>query len=400
MNLDLLGRNALLSLCAAAVGVVTPIGLSYALLYLGFGYGALETFIVGAALSTTSVGTTFVVLKGATTADVDFSGTRVGIVLVSAALFDDICGLVMISVIENLAGISGGESLSIGWVVGRPIVASLALGVVPALIAMFAFLPLHQRYFQIWLCKTGYGAFITIEAAVLSAFLAIARYTGASLLFGAFMAGTFLGVLSGSASSSVTPESAPVNACPEDPPTFAGAFAMFISGPMRFIFQPLFFSSIGSSIPFKNLWTGEAIWKGVTFSLLMFIGKAAVSICIPLRDLLDALQNPKARLGVEMSKDNWPSPALLGCAMVARGEIGLLIIQTGLNRTPFLSKEAFSTAVWAIVLNTIVGPLLVGILVRTHHRKIAHNPRWGLQDGETVSVSQEERRSVDGDGIR
>jgi Kef-type K+ transport system membrane component KefB len=40
----------------AATGVCFPIGLSYLLLYLGFDYGAVETFIIGAALSATSLG--------------------------------------------------------------------------------------------------------------------------------------------------------------------------------------------------------------------------------------------------------------------------------------------------------------------------------------------------------
>lgn len=40
----------------AATGVLFPIGLSYLLLYLGFGYGPVETFIIGAALSATSLG--------------------------------------------------------------------------------------------------------------------------------------------------------------------------------------------------------------------------------------------------------------------------------------------------------------------------------------------------------
>ena len=55
----------------------------------------METFIIGAALSATSLGTTFVVMSGANTG-LDFVQTRVGIVLVSAALIDDIVGLIMV----------------------------------------------------------------------------------------------------------------------------------------------------------------------------------------------------------------------------------------------------------------------------------------------------------------
>lgn len=56
-RLDLLKKNLVLSNLAAATGVCFPIGLSYLLLYLGYGYGAVETFIIGAALSATSLGT-------------------------------------------------------------------------------------------------------------------------------------------------------------------------------------------------------------------------------------------------------------------------------------------------------------------------------------------------------
>jgi Kef-type K+ transport system membrane component KefB len=92
--LDLLKANFGLSAIAATIGVLAPIGLTYLLLYVGFGYGAIETFIVGAALSVTSLGTTFVVL-GKSSKEISFADTRVGTVLVSAAVFDDVSGLVM-----------------------------------------------------------------------------------------------------------------------------------------------------------------------------------------------------------------------------------------------------------------------------------------------------------------
>ena len=93
-RLDLLKANFTLSICGAATGVLCPIGFSYLLLYLGFGYGAVETFIIGAALSATSLGTTFAVISSASK-DVDLSQTKVGAVLVSAAVIDDVTGLVM-----------------------------------------------------------------------------------------------------------------------------------------------------------------------------------------------------------------------------------------------------------------------------------------------------------------
>lgn len=40
-RVDLLKQNFTLSMVGAATGVLFPIGLSYLLLYLGFGYGLL-----------------------------------------------------------------------------------------------------------------------------------------------------------------------------------------------------------------------------------------------------------------------------------------------------------------------------------------------------------------------
>ena len=80
-------------------------------------------------------------------------------------------------------------------------------------------------------------------------------------------------------------------------------------------------------------------------------------------------------------------------AMVARGEIGLLIIQVGLNETPYLSEAAFVTAAWAIILNTIIGPVSVGLLIRWQGRAVYEDEAWGLQEKEVElgSVRGEKR---------
>ena len=64
-QIDLLKANLALSVLGAATGVIFLIAFSYIILHLGFGYGAVETFIISAALSTTSLGTTFAVISSA-----------------------------------------------------------------------------------------------------------------------------------------------------------------------------------------------------------------------------------------------------------------------------------------------------------------------------------------------
>lgn len=79
------------------------------------------------------------------------------------------------------------------------------------------------------------------------------------------------------------------------------------------------------------------------------------------------------------------SAALLGGAMVARGEIGLLIVQIGYNSTSYVTDTGFYIAVWAILLNTIIGPMMVGLLIKFKAKSIARSP-WGT----TASDGHEE----------
>jgi hypothetical protein len=79
---------------------------------------------------------------------------------------------------------------------------------------------------------------------------------------------------------------------------------------------------------------------------------------------------------------------LLGSAMVARGEIGLLIIEIGYNETSYVSEEGFITAIWAILLNTIVGPVVVGCLVKFYGKKIGEG-EWGLQRIATTRTEED-----------
>lgn len=175
----------------AGTGVIFPIGLSYLLLYLGFGFDATECFIIGASLSATSLGTTFAVIAGASE-DVDLSQTRVGAVLVSVAVVDDITGLVMLSVIHDLEGLSEPGNVGLGWLIGRPIVASVAMAILTPILTKWFFAPLFRKHIEPNFYPAVHVLNIIMMIIVLCAFISIAAYAGTSVLFGAFLAGTFL----------------------------------------------------------------------------------------------------------------------------------------------------------------------------------------------------------------
>lgn len=74
-----------------------------------------------------------------------------------------------------------------------------------------------------------------------------------------------------------------------------------------------------------------------------------------------------------------PVSALLGSAMVARGEISLLILNLAREASPrLMPDDLFYIAIWATLLCTIVGPLTVGIIVKRMQRHEKSLPvEWG-----------------------
>ncbi|KAK4183966.1 putative Na(+)/H(+) antiporter [Podospora australis] len=398
IRLDLLRQNLFLSVIAALLGILTPIALSFALLYAGFGHTPLEAFIVGTALCSTSLGTTFVVINSASK-ETDFSQTRIGTVLISAAVFDDVCGLVLVSVIHQLRGIADGPG-DLGWIIGRPILASGLLAVLTPVIAKLVAGPLFRRHGEGLMARFKHVSNILLMVLVLCAFLAISAYAGASMLFGAFLAGTFLSSLPSQVHKGpfVVTSKQEGEDTPGKTPTFIHSFEHYIGSAQQYVLQPLFFASIGFAIPFLDLWTGEMIWKGLVLTVLMVFSKLIVGIVVPIWDIIHLkFQKPSSEKATirQVMAAGWAPATLLGMAMVARGEIGLLIIQIGLNETPYLTKEAFLIGVWAIVLNTIIGPVSVGVLLKRVGTRIANDKEWGIQikrqetDVESVVTMQQ-----------
>lgn len=78
--------NLTLASGVAATGIALPIGLSYVLLLLADAT-PLQAFAAGAALCSTSLGTTFTVMQTS-----GLSTTRMGVVLTTAAMLDDVVG--------------------------------------------------------------------------------------------------------------------------------------------------------------------------------------------------------------------------------------------------------------------------------------------------------------------
>lgn len=117
--------------------------------------------------------------------------------------------------------------------------------------------------------------------------------------------------------------------------------------------------------------------KSRSTTLLLMFSQMIVGSWVPLWSLFG--KAGKTEKGKGDYRSGLLPGVLLGSAMVARGEIGLLIVQIGFNETNYVTKEGLDIAIWAILLNTIIGPVVVGLLIKFKGSLLAGGP-WGTKE--------------------
>lgn len=197
-----------------------------------------------------------------------------------------------------------------------------------------------------------------------------------------------------------------------DAKSFAQTYNHCIEQVQLYILRPLFFASIGYAIPIRSLFSGRIVWQGICYTLIGVFSKLICGVFVMLSHTFTQWRRSKARMpkaflrkkavSSAQAKDAQPSQAtptfppstnlekpstpsllpvsaLLGSAMVARGEISLLILNLAREASPALMPDnLFYIAIWATLLCTIIGPLTVGIIVKRMKRTDKALPaEWG-----------------------
>lgn len=355
-SLDALLQMLPLSICVALTGLLTPIALSF-ILTPAFGFPLIHSFAAGAALSSTSLGTILTVLQPRVIG-FDIRQSKLGVVLLSAAVMDDVVAFIFAKLLSIVgSGSTGGNELGDG--IGRVIGVTVGLAVVALPVSRWILKPVYDRLMarkSRWADKSwgGQGLILMIMAVLFIGMIAAAGYGGTSPLYGVYLAGLITSYLSrkqkelpttvdststeseeniddstrtqSNSASGVamkpipTPPNKPHSIKSEHDPeeaSFIATFETYLYPVMTFLLLPLFFGSIGYSIPFVALWTGENIWKGIVYAILMIFAKAICGIWL----LIWPIRVDGNRVAVGKG---WRAALFLGLAMVARGEIGLL----------------------------------------------------------------------------
>ncbi len=292
----------------AVVGVLLPFAFGYVAL-TAMGVGRLAAIVCAAALTATSIGISTRVL-----AELGFLQTEEGRVVLGAAVLDDIIGLVILSVIATFAagaaitttGIIRTSALAFGFVV----IALLAGGFVVG--------PLFHAAKRLRSPTT-----IAVLGLILAFSLAaLAGLLGSAIIVGAFVAGVLLNGIKQR----------------EEIQVFAA--------PIGSLLTPLFFASVGASVDLRALAEPRTVVIALVLLAAGVIGKL-IAAYVPV-----------------WFKGN---KALIGTAMLPRGEVELIVAQTGLA-IGALDASLFGAITLMVLLTTLLAPPLIRGVAKRDNR--------------------------------
>ena len=307
-DLRSLAREGGTATVVAVVGVVLPFAIGFAALS-AMGVGQLAAIVCAAALTATSIGISTRVL-----AELGFLHTAEGRVVLAAAVLDDIIGLVILSVIATFAA---GVAITTTGIV-RTAAVAFGFVVVSLLVGSYVVPPLFRAAKALRSPTT-----IAVTALVFAfAMAALAGLLGSAVIVGAFVAGVLL------------------NGIPERNEVLEFA------APIGTLLTPIFFASVGASVDLRALVEPRTLLITVVLLAAGVVGKL-IAAYVPI-----------------WFKGN---KALIGTAMLPRGEVELIVAQTGLA-IGALDASLFGAITIMVVLTTLLSPPLIKAVARRDPR--------------------------------
>ena len=306
-DIDKLKKSGLKALIIAMAGVTVPLILG-TLLYMGFyGFAApgtsefIQAVFIGTILPATSVSITVQALK-----ELGKVSTEVGTAIMSAAIIDDVIGIVVLTAVLGLKD----PSANLGAVCIKTL-AFFALSVVVGVI-IFRIMKIVDRRWP----HTRRIPIIGMSLAFIMAYVAD-RYFGVADITGAYVAGIILSSLDDSAYIDRK---------------------MDISSYM--IFGPVFFASVGLQ---TNLRTVDMtiLAFSAAFGAVGLLGK--VIGCGLVSKLLRFNNSDSLKIGI---------------GMMTRGEVALIVAQRGL-KAGIIDSRFFTAVILLIVISSILTPVLL-----------------------------------------
>ena len=316
-DIDKLKRSGIKATIIACIGVLVPLigGTILYMCFYGFAsYGTVrfvEAVFIGTILTATSVSITVQVLK-----ELGKVSTDVGTTIMSAAIIDDVLGIVVLTAVLSLKN----PEANLGMVCIKT-AAFFALSLVVGIVIFKVMQVIDRRW-----PHTRRIPIMGMALAFVLAYVAD-KYFGVADITGAYVAGIILSSLDDSAYIDRK---------------------MDISSYM--LFGPIFFASVGLQTNLKTV-DMSILTFSIGFVLVGLLGK--VIGCGLISKLLKYNNSDSLKIGV---------------GMMTRGEVALIVAQRGL-KAGIMDSKYFTSVILLIVVSSILTPVILKAIYASDEKK-------------------------------
>ena len=330
-NLNTIKSSGKSSLLVTLMGVIVPLGLGFLVAGLFNGFNNVHSnLFYGVILTATSVSVTVATLK-----EMNRLSGKVGTIIISAAILDDIVGVVVLSVVLSLSGVSA-SSNTIGSLITNNAENLGILAVILDVVLFFIFViavgvGMHY-FFKILNKRKPHTRRIPLFGLAFCFIMAWASETlfGIAEITGAYFAGLALAGIG----RHINPT---VDNLSNDTTDYIERKSDVLS---YMLFSPIFFANVGLNIDFSSFNT----------SLIGF------GCCFILAGLLSKVIG--CGFGAKVTGNSWKDSLRVGVGMMARAEVALIGGTKGMN-SGLVDSGLSVFIVIMIIISSFVTPLIL-----------------------------------------
>lgn len=306
------GRQAL---ATSLLGLIVPFFFGYIFPYLFpefFGIADTHQLFVFALFMGTAMSISALPVIVRILMDLNLFKSKMGLLVVTSAMLDDVIGWIIFSVILGMIG-KNGDTMSVGYTIG------LTIAFVTVMLTVGR--GIFNRILP-WANKkmAWPGGVLSLSLALCFLGAAFTEYIGIHAVFGAFIVGVALG----------------------DSEHFSERAKEIVHQFINNIFAPLFFVSIGLQV---NFITNFDWALTVILLVIAFAGKILGS-----------------GVGARLGGFSWRESFAAACGMNARGAMGIILGIVALENGVINQRVFVSLVVMALVTSMSSGPLMKWLL--------------------------------------
>ncbi len=309
-NLKELKKSGLIALLIACAGVLVPL-IGGTVLYMSiYGFAApgtdefFEGLFIGCSMTATSVGITVEALR-----ELGFLKGRVGQTILSAAIIDDVIGIIVLTFVLGMKDPESDPMMTIGKTLLFLVVSLVGGYIIYRIMKVVDARYPHTRRIPI----IGFGL------CFIMAYIA-EKYFGIADITGAYVAGI---VLCNIRDAEYIDRKVTVNS--------------------YMMFAPVFFVAIGLKTDFSAIDTSKIVFA-IGFVIVAMISKII-----------------GCGLMAKACKFKWMDCLKIGVGMMTRGEVALIITNKGLNMG-IIDSSYFTAVILLIIISSISVPILLKML--------------------------------------